>query len=53
MAKMKAAVLKGLQRIETEEIPVPEVKPGYMEIDVRAFDVCGRDVHMWKAGKVA
>ena len=51
MANMKAAVLKGPQRIEIEEIPVPEMKPGYMEIDVRACGVCGSDVHMWKAGK--
>ena len=48
---MKAAVLAGPKKIEIREIPVPEMKPGYLEIDVGACGVCGSDIHMWKAGK--
>ena len=48
---MKAAVLKGPKDIRIEQIPVPEMKPGYMEIAVSTCGVCGSDVHMWKAGK--
>ena len=52
MAKMmKAAVLTGPKEIQIKEVPVPEVTPGMMEIDVSAVGVCGSDVHMWKAGK--
>ena len=51
MATMKAAVLKGPKDIRIEQIPVPEMKPGYMEIAVSTCGVCGSDVHMWKAGK--
>lgn len=48
---MKAAVLHGPKDIKIEQIPVPEMKPGYMEIAVSTCGVCGSDVHMWKAGK--
>ena len=51
MATMKAAVLKGPKDIRIEQIPVPEMKPGYLEIAVSTCGVCGSDVHMWKAGK--
>ena len=51
MNTMKAAVLKGPKDIRIEQIPLPEMKPGYMEIAVSACGVCGSDVHMWKAGK--
>lgn len=48
---MKAAVLTGPKQIEVKNVPVPQVKPGEIEIDVSACGVCGSDVHMWKAGK--
>lgn len=48
---MKAAVLTGPQHIEIREVPVPEVRPGEIEIRVSACGVCGSDIHMWKAGK--
>lgn len=48
---MKAAVLAGPKQIEIKELPVPEIGPGEMEIDVSAIGVCGSDIHMWKAGK--
>ena len=48
---MKAAVLAGPQNVQIKEIPVPDVGPGMMEIDVSACGVCGSDIHMWKSGK--
>ena len=47
---MRAAVLAGPERIEVKQVPVPDVGPGMMEIEVKACGVCGSDVHMWKAG---
>lgn len=48
---MKAAVLAGPKQVEIKELPVPEIGPGEMEIDVSAIGVCGSDIHMWKTGK--
>ena len=48
---MKAAVLAGPKQIEIKELPVPEIRPGEIEIDVSAIGVCGSDIHMWKTGK--
>lgn len=30
---------------------MPELKPGELEIEVKACGVCGSDIHMWKTGK--
>ena len=48
---MKAAVLAGPQKIEIKQVPIPELKPGEIEIKVSACGVCGSDVHMWRSGK--
>lgn len=48
---MKAGVLTAPRKIEIQTVPVPEIKPGEIEIDVKACGVCGSDVHMWKSGK--
>ena len=48
---MKAGVLAGPQKIVVQDVPVPELKPGELEIEVKACGVCGSDIHMWKAGK--
>ena len=48
---MKAAVLAGPKRIEIKQLPVPEIQPGEMEIDISAIGVCGSDIHMWQTGK--
>lgn len=48
---MKAAVLAGPKQITIKELPVPEIGPGEMEIDVSAIGVCGSDIHMWTTGK--
>lgn len=51
MATMKAAILAGPKQIIIKDVPVPELKPGQIEIKVSACGVCGSDVHMWKSGK--
>ena len=48
---MKAGVLAGPQKIVVQDVPVPELKPGELEIEVKACGVCGSDIHMWKTGK--
>lgn len=48
---MKAGVLAGSQKIVVQDVPVPELKPGGLEIEVKACGVCGSDIHMWKTGK--
>lgn len=48
---MKAGVLVGPQQIVVQDVPVPELKLGEIEIDVKACGVCGSDIHMWKTGK--
>lgn len=52
MAKemMKAAVLVGPGQVEVKEVPVPEMAPGMLKIEVSACGLCGSDVHMWKSG---
>lgn len=48
---MKAGVLAGPQKIVVQDVPVPELKPGELEIEVNACGVCGSDIHMWKTGR--
>ena len=42
---MKAAVYKGEQRLEVEEVPTPTAGPGQVLIKVRYCAICGTDVH--------
>ncbi len=42
---MKAAVYKGKQQFEIEEIPTPEPGPGQILMKVRYCAICGTDVH--------
>ena len=44
---MKAAVWKGPEQLDVEEMPIPSVKDPYdVQIKVAACGVCGTDVHM-------
>ena len=47
---MKAIRLLGKDRIELQDIPVPEINDNEMLIRVRAASICGTDVRMWKNG---
>ncbi len=42
---MKAAVYKGKQQFQIEEIPTPEPGPGQILMKVRYCAICGTDVH--------
>ena len=42
---MKAAVYKGKQRLEIEDIPTPEPEPGQVLVRVKYCAICGTDVH--------
>jgi 2-desacetyl-2-hydroxyethyl bacteriochlorophyllide A dehydrogenase len=42
---MKAAVYKGNQRLEVEDVPTPSPAPGQVLIKVRYSAICGTDVH--------
>lgn len=50
---MKALVYQGPWTMTLEEVPVPEVGPGQVRIDVRKVGICGSDVHgfMGKTGR--
>ena len=42
---MKAVVYKGPRQLAVEDIPMPEVLPGYALIKVKASGICGSDIH--------
>jgi len=44
---MKAAVYKGKQRLEVEDIPTPEPGPGELLVKIKYSAICGTDVHAW------
>ncbi|MFS0894165.1 zinc-dependent dehydrogenase [Microbacterium sp. 179-I 3D3 NHS] len=47
---MKAAVFLGPGRIEVTDIPVPEVGPGDVLVEVGAASICGTDLRIMKHG---
>ena len=50
---MKAAVYKGKQRFDIEEIPTPRPGPGQVLLKVRHCGICGTDVHAFLYDGVA
>ena len=42
---MKAAVVVANEDVQYQEIPEPQVKPGYVKIKVRYSGICGSDIH--------
>jgi L-iditol 2-dehydrogenase len=42
---MKALVLKDYMQLSYEEVPMPEVKPAEVLVEVKACGICGSDVH--------
>lgn len=42
---MRAARFHGRGDIRVERIPVPELKPGHVAIDVAYSGICGSDLH--------
>jgi L-iditol 2-dehydrogenase len=49
---MKAAVFRGPGRVETEELPVPEIGPGEILVRVHTCGVCGTDLKKIRYGLV-
>lgn len=49
---MKAAVLRGLRKIEIEDVPEPRPGPGEVKVRVRSVGVCGSDVHYYIDGRI-
>ena len=47
---MKAAVFKGIESIEVEEVPDPEAGPGDLVVEVAACGICGSDLHTYQHG---
>jgi L-iditol 2-dehydrogenase len=41
---MRAAVYRGIDRVEVEDVPVPEIGPGELLVKVHACGVCGTDL---------
>ena len=44
---MKAAVLTGIGRIELQERPEPEARPGWVVVAVESMSICGTDAHQY------
>ncbi len=47
---MMAAVLRGKEHVEIEQVPVPELSPGDLLVRVRAALTCGTDVKVFRRG---
>jgi 2-desacetyl-2-hydroxyethyl bacteriochlorophyllide A dehydrogenase len=45
---MKAAIVLQPNRIETQEVPVPEPGPGEVRVKVLASGICGTDIHIFR-----
>ncbi|MFW6195246.1 MAG: zinc-dependent alcohol dehydrogenase [Chloroflexota bacterium] len=49
---MKAAVMRGTQRIEVEDVPTPEPGPDQVLVKIKYSGICGSDVHRFQYGMV-
>jgi (R,R)-butanediol dehydrogenase/meso-butanediol dehydrogenase/diacetyl reductase len=47
---MKAAVFRGIERIDVEEVPAPEAGPDDVVVEVSACGICGSDLHTYLHG---
>ena len=51
METCKAAVVTGFREAtEVRDVPMPDLEPGGMLVQVEAATLCGTDVHMWHGG---
>jgi 2-desacetyl-2-hydroxyethyl bacteriochlorophyllide A dehydrogenase len=44
---VRAAVLTGLERVELQERPDPEARPGWVVVRVESASLCGTDAHQY------
>ncbi|HPR31767.1 MAG TPA: alcohol dehydrogenase catalytic domain-containing protein, partial [Prolixibacteraceae bacterium] len=50
---MKKSVLTGINKIETIDAPVPEIKNGTdVLIRMAVVGVCGSDIHYYRTGRI-
>lgn len=49
---MKAARWYGSKDIRVEDIPEPQIKPGFVKISVEWCGICGSDLHEYLAGPI-
>ena len=50
---MKAALLTGIRKIETRQVPEPEItRPTDVLIRVKMIGVCGSDIHYFNTGRI-
>ena len=47
---MKAAVFKGIESIDVEDVPEPEAGPSDLVVEVSACGICGSDLHTYQHG---
>jgi len=47
---MKAAVIRGTQQIEIEDVPTPEPGPNEVLVKIKYSGICGSDVHRFQYG---
>ncbi|HCI85776.1 MAG TPA: hypothetical protein DHV68_02910 [Dehalococcoidia bacterium] len=47
---MKAAVVRGTQKLEIEDIPTPELGPKQVLVKIKYSALCGSDVHRFQYG---
>ncbi len=47
---MRAAVFSGIGKIEAHEVPVPKIAKDEMLLRVRAANICGTDLRIFKSG---
>lgn len=49
---MKAARWHGAKDIRVEDLPEPEIKPGFVKVKVAWAGICGSDLHEYLAGPI-
>jgi (R,R)-butanediol dehydrogenase/meso-butanediol dehydrogenase/diacetyl reductase len=49
---MKAGVFYGKEDLRIEEVPVPQVGPGQMLVEIAYVGICGTDIEFYKSGSV-
>ena len=49
---MKAAILKGIKKIQIEEVSDPTITDDQVLVRVRSVGVCGSDVHYYVNGRI-
>lgn len=48
----RAAIMYGTHDIRLEEVPVPELGPKEVLVEIEAVGVCGSDVHYYEEGRI-